>query len=88
MEAQNEKNRTIYDFEILNRKTKTVLTPKMESTRCSFTLFVAIVAFCTISTVRGDDWSDDELDFTVDKSEARFLNFNNTGLPDAYVSHF
>jgi hypothetical protein len=55
----------------------------MESKRCSFTLFVAIVAFCSISAVRGDDWSEDELDFTVDKSEARFLNFNNTGLPDA-----
>ena len=60
----------------------------MMSKQCGFTLFVAIVAFCTISTVRGDDWSDDELDFTVDKSEARFLNFNNTGLPDAYVSNF
>ena len=60
----------------------------MESKRCGYTLFVAIVAFCSIATVRGDDWSDDELDFTVDKSEARFLNFNNTGLPDAYVSHF
>merc|ERR1712038_1603778 len=64
-------------------KPKTVLTPKMDSKRCSFTLFVAIVAFCSISAVRGDDWSEDELDFTVDKSEARFLNFNNTGLPDA-----
>jgi len=48
-----------------------------------FILFVAIVALCSISSVRGDEWSDDELDFTVDQSEARFLNFNNTGLPDA-----
>merc|ERR1711981_1444542 len=45
--------------------------------------FVAIIALCSISSVRGDEWSDDELDFTVDQSEARFLNFNNTGLPDA-----
>ena len=62
----------------------------MESKRCGYTLFygiVAIIALCSISTVRGDEWSDDELDFTVEKSEARFLNFNNTGLPDAYVSH-
>merc|ERR1711981_1145598 len=44
--------------------------------------FVAIIALCSISSVRGDEWSDDELDFTVEKSEARFLNFNNTGLPD------
>ena len=62
----------------------------MESKRCGNTLFygiVVIIALCSISTVRGDEWSDDDLDFTVDKSEARFLNFNNTGLPDAYVSH-
>ena len=66
------------------------ITPKMESKRRGYTLFcgiVAIIALCSISTVRGDEWSDDELDFTVEKSEARFLNFNNTGLPDAYVSH-
>ena len=63
---------------------------KMESKRCGFTLFggiVVILALCSISTVRGDDW-DDELEFATDKSEARLLNLNSTSLPDSYVSHF
>ena len=63
---------------------------KMESKRCGYTLFggiVVILALCSISTVRGDDW-DDELEFATDKSEARLLNLNSTSLPDSYVSHF
>ena len=63
---------------------------KMESKRCGYTLFggiVVILALCSISTVRGDDW-DDELEFGTDKSEARLLNLNSTSLPDSYVSHF
>ena len=65
---------------------------KMESKRCGYTLFggiVVILALCSISTVRGDDW-DDELEFETDKSEARILTsvFNSTSLPDSYVSHF
>lgn len=63
---------------------------KMESKRCGYTLFggiVVILALCSISTVRGDDW-DDELEFDTDKSEARLLNLNSTSLPDSYVSHF
>ena len=62
----------------------------MESKRCGYTLFggiVVILALCSISTVRGDDW-DDELEFATDKSEARLLNLNSTSLPDSYVSHF
>jgi len=57
----------------------------MESKRCGYTLFggiVVILALCSISTVRGDDW-DDELEFATDKSEARLLNLNSTSLPDS-----
>ena len=54
----------------------------MEATRCAFGIFV-ILAFCSISTVRGDDWDELELE---DRSEARIFSTNSTSLPDAYVS--
>ena len=54
----------------------------MGSTRCGY-IFV-ILAFCTISTVRGDEW--DELDLDAETAEARIFSSNSTALPDAYVS--
>ena len=64
----------------------------MESKRCGYTLIygmAVIIALCSISNVQGDEL-DDELNFEVEKSEARIFGstFNNTSLPDAYVSHF